>query len=168
MHNKFRNDLLNKNLNFKNVFYKLIDNGEIHEFPNKLWELIVRDKTSIKIDSEPYSLKDLFHLNLNEGRCMTCVFEMVLLFDKLGFYSEAVKCVNEALIGTAGSSYGGHWYVKVKFFDEFFCIDTSLVVIGSMDSFDKLGHIVIKSYDIDTLFKEYPRLIDYYEEMIIK
>ena len=33
--------------------------------------------------------------------------------------------------------------------------------------FKKLGHKVIKKYDIDTLFKEDSSLIDYYENMII-
>ncbi len=165
--NKFREDLINSNKKFKETFDSLMKNGEIEEYPSELWNIILRDRTSIKINNEPYALKDLFHLNLNEGRCKTCVIEMVFLLDKLGIYSEAVECINEALIGTAGSSYGGHWYLEAELFGKLICIDTSLVVIGSPQSFSKLGHKVVKKYDIDTIFKQDSDLIDYYESMII-
>lgn len=163
----FREDLIRKNEKFRIKFNELMSSGEIKEYPNMLWDIILRDRTSIKINGEPYALKDLFHLNLNEGRCKICVFEMVMLFDKLGIYSEAVECVNEALIGTTGSSYGGHWYLEVNVFDEVICIDTSLVIVGSVEAFSSLGHKVIKRYDIDTIFKQDSSLIDYYENMIV-
>lgn len=167
MNNKFRNDLINSNNNFGVLFNKLMEEGEIEEFSSRLWDFILRDRTSIRINGEPLAFKDLFHLNLNEGRCKILVFEFVLLLDKFGVYSEAVECVNEAFSGTAGSSYGGHWYVEVKFSEEIVCIDTSLVIVGSPSSFQKLGHKVVKKYDIDTLFKQNPTLIDYYDEMVI-
>lgn len=167
MSNKFRDELICSNSDFRRIFNNLLDSGEISEFPEYLCKIILSDKTPIRINSEPYAFKDLFHLDFNEGRCKMCAIELVLLLDKLGIYSEAVECVNDALKGTAGSSYGGHWYVEVKSSMEHYCIDTSLVIVGSSDAFDKLGHRVVKKIDLDTLFKEDSSLIDYYENMII-
>jgi len=167
MSNKFRDELISNNKEFEIIFNDLINNNEIREFSEDLWKFILRDKTSIKINGEPLAFKDLFHLNLNEGRCMDLVFEMVLLLDKFGVYSEAIECVNKFLIGTVGSTYGGHWYVEIFLKEKKICIDTSLVILGNEDSFKKLGHEVINRYDIDTLFKKFPSLIDYYENMII-
>lgn len=167
MVNKFRSDLINNNQEFALLFQKLMDDKEIEEYPDKLWGVISRDKSTIKVNSLPLAFKDLFKQDLNEGRCKLLVFHMLMLFDKLGVYSEAVQCVNDAFQGTLGSSYGGHWYLEAKFDEKIVCIDTSLVIIGSVDAFQKLGHKVVNKYDIDTLFKLYPSLIDRYEEMII-
>ena len=167
MTSKFRNELINNNSNFKNIFDSLISDGKIEEFPDKLWKLINSDKSSIIVNGVPYAFKDLFHLNLIEGRCMLCVFHLVLLLDKVGIYSEAIECVNENFIGTSGSVYGGHWYVQVSVFDTIICIDTSLMIMGSVESFETLGHKTVNKYDIDTLFKKYPSLIDYHDELII-
>ena len=164
---KFREELLEKNSDFKSLFDSLMCKGEITEFSDKTCDIISRDKTPIRINGEPFAFKDLFHLDLNEGRCTICVWELVLLFDKFGIYSEAVECINEAFKGTLGSSYGGHWYIEVKVFDYVLCIDTSLVVTGSEEAFKKLGHKVVKKYAIDDIFKLNPSLIDYYDEMII-
>ncbi len=168
MINKFRYDLLSNNKEFGLLFNSLLDSKEINEFDDFLWNIIFSDKTPIRINNEPLAFKDLFHLNLNDGRCKTCSFELVFLLDKLGIYSEAVKCVNEAFAGTSGSVYGGHWYVETNVKGSILCIDTSLVVTGSQDGFKKLGHNVIKKYDIDSIFKEEPSLVDYYDNMIIK
>ncbi len=165
--NKFRNDLINSNEDFKNLFVSMKNNGEIEEFSDDLWKIIFKDKTPIRINSEPFAFKDLFHLNLNEGRCRECAFEMVFLLDKLGIYSEAIQCVNDFLVGTSGSIYGGHWYVEANIENKIVCIDTSLIIMGSLNSFSKLGYKVIKKYDIDTIFKQDPHYIDYYDEMII-
>ncbi len=167
MKNKFRNDLINNNTNFGDLFNRLMDEGKIEEFSEELCNFISRDRTSIRINGEPLAFKDLFHLNLNEGRCKILVFEFVLLLDKFGVYSEAVECINEAFSGTVGSSYGGHWYVEVKYANKIFCIDTSLEIVGGVEAFKELGHKVVKKYDIDTLFKQNPMLIDYYDEMVI-
>lgn len=167
MSKKFREDLILSNSSFAKVFNDLLSSGEIKEFPESLKQIILSDKTPIRINKEPYAFKDLFHLDLNEGRCKMCATEMVLLLDKLGIYSEAVECINESLKGTSGSTYGGHWYIEVKSSMEHYCIDTSLVIVGSSEAFDKLGHKVVKKIDIDTLFKEDSSLIDYYDNMII-
>lgn len=167
MSKKFREDLVSSNFKFREVFNKLISDGEISEFPDFLNNIILSDKTPIRINGEPYAFKDLFHLDLNEGRCRMCATEMVLLLDKLGIYSEAVECINENLKGTSGSVYGGHWYVEVKSSMEHYSIDTSLVIVGSSEAFDKLGHKVVRKIDIDTLFKEDSSLIDYYDNMIV-
>lgn len=164
---KFRNELLESNNEFKKVFNELINKNEIYEFDDKIKDIILRDRTSIKINNEPYSLKDLFHLDLTEGRCEICARELVLLLDKLGIYSEAVKCTNEYFVGTSGSVYGGHWYVQAIFDNSIKCIDTSLEIMGDEEAFNKLGHKIVKKYDIDTLFKENPELIEYYDNMII-
>lgn len=167
MSKKFRESLINSNSGFGEIFNDLLNSNEIREFPEFLWDIIVSDKTPIRINGEPFAFKDLFHLDLNEGRCKMCATELVLLLDKLGFYSEAVECVNEYLKGTSGSVYGGHWYVEVKSSMEHYLIDTSLVIVGSVDSFEKLGHKVVRKIDIDTLFKEDSSLIDYYDNMIV-
>ena len=165
--NKFRNELINKNEKFKKLFTTMKKNNEIEEYNDNLWKIIQKDKTAIRINGEPYAYKDLFHLNLNEGRCKECAFEMVFLLDKLGIYSEAVECINEFLIGTSGSTYGGHWYIEAKFDNNITCIDTSLIITGTPESFKKLGHKIVKKYDIDTIFKQDSHYIDYYDEMII-
>lgn len=167
MENKFRTDLLNSNKEFEKVFTKLLSRNEIVEFDEKLKEFILRDRSYIWINNEPYAFKDLFHLNLNEGRCKRCVFELLFLLDKFGIYSEAVECINDYFKGTNGSSYGGHWYLELVYNNKKYLIDTSLVIIGSEDAFNKLGHKIVRKIDIDTIFKENNNLIDYYDEMII-
>lgn len=167
MSNKFRNELIYKDREFKSVFNELKNTGQIEEYSKEIKDIILRDRTTIRINKEPLAFKDLFHQDLTEGRCEICVFEFVLLLDKLGIYSEAVKCINEHFKGTAGSSYGGHWYVEAHMDNKVICIDTSLAITGTPEAFKSLGHKVIRKYDIDTLFKEYAVLIDYYDEMII-
>ena len=167
MSNKFRNELTENDKEFNCIFNELKNAGQIEEYSKEIWDIILRDRTAIRINNEPLAFKDLFHQDLTEGRCEICVFEFVLLLDKLGIYSEAVKCINEHFKGTAGSSYGGHWYVEAYMNKKVICIDTSLVVMGTPKSFESLGHKVIRKYDIDTLFKEYGVLIDYYDKMII-
>lgn len=167
MSNKFRKELLEKNSEFKSLFNSLMNSNEITDFSDKTWNIIGRDKTPIRINGEPFAFKDLFHLNLNEGRCATCAFELVLLFDKLGIYSEAVHCINDAFKGTLGSSYGGHWYVEANIDSKIICFDTSLVIEGNPQTFEKLGHKIIDKKDIDSLFKNDPSLVDYYDNMII-
>ena len=164
---KFRNELLNSKKDFSLLFNEMLSNNEITDFDDRLWDIIGRDKTSIRINGEPLAFKDFFHLDLNEGRCKSLVIELLLLLDKLGIYSEAVECINESFVGSKGSTYGGHWYLETKKDGEVKCIDTSLVIIGSSSSFEKLGHKVVKRYDLDRLFKENPGLIDYYDNMII-
>ena len=167
MSNKFRNQLLDEQSTLGKKIHELLTNGEIHEFDDELWNIITRDKTPIRLNGDLLAFKDLFHQDLNEGRCKNCVFEFLFLLDKLGIYSEAVKCVNEGFIGTSGSSYGGHWYLEIHVNDNIKCIDTSLVITGTPESFSKLGHQIIRKYDIDTIFKENPDLIDYYDSMIV-
>ena len=164
---KFRNELLEKNESFKKIFNELLEKGDIREYPKELWDIINTDRTAIKINGEPLAFKDLFKKELTEGRCMYCVFEFLLLLDKLGIYSEAIRCTNDYFVNTKGSSYGGHWFLEVHFKTGIEYVDTSLMVIGTFDAFKKIGHNVIKKYDIDTLFKEYPELIDIHEDMII-
>lgn len=167
MNNKFRDELLENNKKFCELFNKLMEEDKIREYTDKLWDIILRDKTAIRINKEPLAFKDLFHQGLTEGRCKVCAFELLFLLDKFGIYSEAVYCENEFFKGTVGSYSGGHWYVEAIMDGEEVLIDTSLVITGTRESFLDLGHIPIKKYDIDSLFKENPSLIDYYEEMII-
>lgn len=167
MENRFRLELLDKNKEFQNIFNELLEQKDIFEFDDNLNNFILRDRSSIWINNEPYAFKDLFHLNLNEGRCKRCVFELLFLLDKFGIYSEAVECVNDYFKGTAGSSYGGHWYLELHYNNDIYLIDTSLIIVGKKDSFEKLGHKIIRKLDIDTIFKENNELIDYYDNMII-
>lgn len=164
---KFRNELLESSEEFKNIFNELYKNNIIKEYDEFFIDIIRRDRTAIRINNEPLAFKDLFHQDLTEGRCKYCVFEFLLLLDKFGIYSEAVQCENNFFRGTIGSVFGGHWYLEVHIQNKKVCIDTSLVIMGSEEAFEKLGHKIIKKYDIDSLFKEYPDLIDYYDEMII-
>lgn len=166
MEKRFRLELL-KNKEFNNIFNELLKNNLIMEFDDKLNNLILRDRSYIWINNEPYAFKDLFHLNLNEGRCKRCVFELLFLLDKFHIYSEAVECVNDYFKGTIGSSYGGHWYIELHYNNSTYLIDTSLMIIGKLSSFELLGHKVVRKLDIDTIFKENTELIDYYDNMII-
>lgn len=164
---KFRNELLEKNEEFKTIFTNLIKTGKINEFDDKIKSIILRDRTAIVIGKEPLAFKDLFHQGITGGKCKLCAFELVLLLDKLGIYSEAVYTNNKYFINTEGSYDGGHWYVEAYFDKEPLLIDTSLMITGNADAFKKLGHKIIRKCDIDTLFKENSELIDYYENMII-
>ncbi len=164
---RFRNNLLNEVPKLKELMEDLLNKKEIEEFDEEIWSIIGRDKTPIRINGEPLAFKDLFHLDLNEGRCKNCAIEFLLLLDKIGIYSEAVECINENFKGSKGSTYGGHWYLEIKKGDNIKCIDTSLVITGTPLSFEKLGHKVVRRLDIDTIFKENPGLIDYYDNMII-
>lgn len=164
---RFRNELKRSEPEFRKIFTNLKNKKELKEFSKEIHNIILRDRTAIRINGEPLAFKDLFHQDLTGGRCEHCVFEFVLLLNKLGIYSEAVKCVNEFFIGTKGSSYGGHWYVEACLNNKVVCLDTSLVVMGSQRAFASLGHKVIRKYNIDTLFKEYPMLVGYYDKMII-
>ncbi len=92
---KFRNELLNSKKEFNNLLSQMLSNKEITEFDDELWNVISRDKTSIRINKEPLAFKDFFHLDLNEGRCKSLVIELLLLLDKIVKDSEAVECINE-------------------------------------------------------------------------
>ena len=155
-----------------------VEQGEIHALLGEngagkstlmsiLFGLYQPDEGQIKINGEPLALKDLFHQEITEGKCKLCTFELVLLLDKLGIYSEAVYAENKYFKGTTGSYSGGHWYVEAYFEKKPKLIDTSLVITGTEDAFTMLGHKIIKKYDIDSLFKENSELIDYYDQMII-
>ena len=165
---KFRNDLLNSDSEFKNIFNELYNRGSIKEFSTDLINIIRKDKTPIRIEGYgPLAFSDLFRLDLTGGKCRTCTYEMVLFLDKLGIYSEAVYAVNKHFIGTIGSSFGGHWFVEIHTSNGIVCVDTSLQVMGSKSAFTSLGHDVRERKDIDSLFKMYPDLVDYQENMVI-
>ena len=167
MNKEFRNKLLKGNMELEKDFSKLMNKKELYEIPLYLQDIINKDKTPIRINGEPLALKDLFHQGLTEGRCEICAFELVLLLDKFHIYSEAVRCINDHFIGTNGSTYGGHWYVEIHFPKNILCVDTSLVIAGSEMAFKRLGHKIERKCDIDTLFKEHPNLIDYYDNMVV-
>ncbi len=165
MHSLFREDILSNNIEFKSIFDSLMKEEKIRDFSDSFWDFIRRDKTPIKVNNEPLAFIDLFHQNVTDGKCELCSMELVMLLDKFGVYSEAVKCINTNFAGTKGSSYGGHWYVFIP--SKALAIDTSLFILGSEEAFKELGHIVVRKYDIDTIFKEKPELFDRYESMII-
>lgn len=167
MTNKFRNEMFKKSNEFESIFNTLLKEGKIKEFDDNLLNIILKDKTPIKVNNEPLAFKDLFHQEITDGKCKLCTFEFVLLLDKLGIYSEAVYVQNDYFKGTTGSYTGGHWYVEAYFEEEATLIDTSLVVTGTREAFKLLGHNIVKKYDIDSLFKENSELIDYYDQMII-
>ncbi len=136
MKNVFREELLRNNKEFKKVFNELYSKNKLTEFDELLWDIISKDKTPIRITGYgPLAFIDLFRLGLTGGRCKTCSYELVLLLDKLGIYSEAVYVVNPHFKGTEGSSFGGHWVVEKK--------------------------------DLDTLFKIYPDLVEYQDNMVV-
>lgn len=168
MKNNFRENLINKDSEFKRVFNDLMNRGKIEEFNSVLWDIISKDKTPIRISGYgPLAFIDLFRLGLTGGRCKTCSYELVLLLDKLGIYSEAVYVINEHFRGTEGSSFGGHWVVEAFIDGKKQVIDTSLVVMGSMTNFISLGHNEVERKDIDSLFKMYPDLIEYQDNMVV-
>ena len=167
MNYEFRNNLLQTNEEFKTIFNKLKSENKITDYTREIWSIIEKDKTPIKMQNNIFTFKDLFEKNLTSGRCRTCAYELVMLLNKLGYFANAVYCMNKYIKGTIGSKDGGHWYVEAYFEKKPKLIDTSLVIIGTEDAFTMLGHKIIKKYDIDSLFKENSELIDYYDQMII-
>ena len=167
MNYEFRNNLLQTNEEFKTIFNKLKNENKITDYTREIWSIIEKDKTTIKMQNNIFTFKDLFEKNLTSGRCRTCAYELVMLLNKLGCFANAVYCMNKYIKGTIGSRDGGHWYVEAYFEKKPKLIDTSLVITGTEDAFTMLGHKIIKKYDIDSLFKENSELIDYYDQMII-
>ena len=77
---KFRNELLEKNEEFKTIFTNLINAGEINEFNDKIKSIILRDRTAIVIGKEPLAFKDLFHQGITGGKCKLCAITNVQLY----------------------------------------------------------------------------------------
>ena len=168
MKNVFREELLRNNKEFKKVFNELYSKNKLTEFDELLWDIISKDKTPIRITGYgPLAFIDLFRLGLTGGRCKTCSYELVLLLDKLGIYSEAVYVVNTHFKGTEGSIFGGHWVVETVLNNKKVVIDTSLAVMGNPTYFNTLGHRVVEKKDLDTLFKIYPDLVEYQDNMVV-
>lgn len=168
MKNVFREELLKNNKEFNKIFNELYSKNKLTEFDELLWDIISKDKTPIRITGYgPLAFIDLFRLGLTGGRCKTCSYELVLLLDKLGIYSEAVYVVNPHFKGTEGSSFGGHWVVETVLNNKKVVIDTSLAVMGNPTHFNTLGHRVVEKKDLDTLFKIYPDLVEYQDNMVV-
>lgn len=113
------------------------------------------------------TFKDLFEKNLTSGRCRTCAYELVMLLNKLGYFANAVYCMNKYIKGTIGSRGGGHWYVEAYINGKTTQIDTSLMIISN-GNFNLLGYEIIEKETLNDILRKNIDLHTYYDNMVIE
>lgn len=167
MNYEFRNNLLQTNEEFKTIFNKLKSENKITDYTREIWSIIVKDKTPIKMQNNILTFKDLFEKNLTSGRCRTCAYELVMLLNKLGYFANAVYCMNKYIKGTIGSRDGGHWYVEAYINGKVTQIDTSLMIISN-GNFNLLGYEIIEKETLNDILRKNIDLHTYYDNMVIE
>lgn len=167
MNYEFRNNLLQTNEEFKTIFNKLKSENKITDYTREIWSIIEKDKTPIKMQNNIFTLKDLFEKNLTSGRCRTCAYELVMLLNKLGYFANAVYCMNKYIKGTIGSKGGGHWYVEAYINGKVTQIDTSLMIISN-GNFNLLGYEIIEKETLNDILRKNIDLRTYYDNMVIE
>lgn len=167
MNYEFRNNLLQTNEEFKTIFNKLKSEKKITDYTREIWSIIVKDKTPIKMQNNILTFKDLFEKNLTSGRCRTCAYELVMLLNKLGYFANAVYCMNKYIKGTIGSRDGGHWYVEAYINGKVTQIDTSLMIISN-GNFNLLGYEIIEKETLNDILRKNIDLHTYYDNMVIE
>lgn len=167
MNYEFRNNLLQTNEEFKTIFNKLKSENKITDYTREIWSIIEKDKTPIKMQNNILTFKDLFEKNLTSGRCRTCAYELVMLLNKLGYFANAVYCMNKYIKGTIGSRDGGHWYVEAYINGKVTQIDTSLMIISN-GNFNLLGYEIIEKETLNDILRKNIDLHTYYDNMVIE
>lgn len=167
MNYEFRNNLLQTNEEFKTIFNKLKSENKITDYTREIWSIIEKDKTPIKMQNNILTFKDLFEKNLTSGRCRTCAYELVMLLNKLGYFANAVYCMNKYIKGTIGSRGGGHWYVEAYINGKVTQIDTSLMIISN-GNFNLLGYEIIEKETLNDILRKNIDLHTYYDNMVIE
>ena len=167
MNYEFRNNLLQTNEEFKTIFNKLKSENKITDYTREIWSIIEKDKTPIKMQNNILTFKDLFEKNLTSGRCRTCAYELVMLLNKLGYFANAVYCMNKYIKGTIGSRDGGHWYVEAYINGKVTQIDTSLMIISN-GNFNLLGYEIIEKETLNDILRKNIDLHTYYDNMLIE
>ncbi len=167
MNYEFRNNLLQTNEEFKTIFNKLKSENKITDYTREIWSIIEKDKTPIKMQNNILTFKDLFEKNLTSGRCRTCAYELVMLLNKLGYFANAVYCMNKYIKGTIGSKGGGHWYVEAYINGKVTQIDTSLMIISN-GNFNLLGYEIIEKETLNDILRKNIDLHTYYDNMVIE
>lgn len=167
MNYEFRNNLLQTNEEFKTIFNKLKSENKITDYTREIWSIIEKDKTPIKMQNNILTFKDLFEKNLTSGRCRTCAYELVMLLNKLGYFANAVYCMNKYIKGTIGSRGGGHWYVEAYINGKTTQIDTSLMIISN-GNFNLLGYEIIEKETLNDILRKNIDLHTYYDNMVIE
>ena len=167
MNYEFRNNLLQTNEEFKTIFNKLKSENKITDYTREIWSIIEKDKTPIKMQNNILTFKDLFEKNLTSGRCRTCAYELVMLLNKLGYFANAVYCMNKYIKGTIGSRDGGHWYVEAYINGKTTQIDTSLMIISN-GNFNLLGYEIIEKETLNDILRKNIDLHTYYDNMVIE
>lgn len=167
MNYEFRNNLLQTNEEFKTIFNKLKSENKITDYTREIWSIIEKDKTPIKMQNNILTFKDLFEKNLTSGRYRTCAYELVMLLNKLGYFANAVYCMNKYIKGTIGSRGGGHWYVEAYINGKTTQIDTSLMIISN-GNFNLLGYEIIEKETLNDILRKNIDLHTYYDNMVIE
>lgn len=167
MNYEFRNNLLQTNEEFKTIFNKLKSENKITDYTREIWSIIEKDKTPIKMQNNILTFKDLFEKNLTSGRCRTCAYELVMLLNKLGYFANAVYCMNKYIKGTIGSRDGGHWYVEAYINGKTTQIDTSLMIISN-GNFNLLGYEIIEKETLNDILRKNIDLRTYYDNLVIE
>lgn len=167
MNYEFRNNLLQTNEEFKTIFNKLKSENKITDYTREIWSIIEKDKTPIKMQNNILTFKDLFEKNQTSGRCRTCAYELVMLLNKLGYFANAVYCMNKYIKGTIGSRGGGHWYVEAYINGKVTQIDTSLMIISN-GNFNLLGYEIIEKETLNDILRKNIDLHTYYDNMVIE
>lgn len=142
----FRNKLL-INEKFNEAFNNLIKTDRIIDIPSEIWDIIAKDKTCINIDGESLSFFDVFKLGHNEGRCYQCTTNLALLLYLYGYEVKQVIGKNTYFKGTTGSPTGGHYWLEVKYNNDWYVLDTSLLCMIKKYSAYSLGYNDIKNIE---------------------
>ncbi len=140
----FRNKLL-LNEKFNENFNNLVKSGRIVEIPDDIWSIIEEDKSSIKIDGNDVSFAQILKEGLSEGRCYQCSTNLALLLHLYDYEVKQVIGKNHYFKGTTGSPNGGHYWLEVKYGDDWYILDTSLLCMIKKYSAYSLGYEGIKN-----------------------
>lgn len=140
----FRDKML-CNDKFKESFNNLVNSGRIIDIPDDIWEIIKSDNTIININNEELSFFDIFEKGYNEGRCYQCSTNLALLLYINDFDVSQVIGKNTYFKGTSGSPSGGHYWLEIKYNDDYYILDTSLLCMIKKYSSYSLGYNDIKS-----------------------
>ncbi len=90
-----------------------------------------------------------------------------MLLNKLGYFANAVYCMNKYIKGTIGSRGGGHWYVEAYINGKVTQIDTSLMIISN-GNFNLLGYEIIEKETLNDILRKNIDLHTYYDNMVIE
>lgn len=140
----FRDKLL-LNEKFKETFNNLVNSNRIIEIPDDIWFIIEEDKTDIRINNTSLSFSDVLKQGYNEGRCYQCSTNLALLLYLYNYEVKQVIGKNSYFKGTTGSPNGGHYWLEIKYNNDWYILDTSLLCMIKKYSAYSLGYEGLKN-----------------------